>query len=84
MPQILVDSEVLFDAINPHAGYEYCGNNAPRGGESHDCSACGARNIEGWHAPIQHRDGCTFVAKQKAVKSLLKLLEKSKINGGGV
>ena len=75
MPQVLVDSEVLFDAINPNPGYQYCANNAPRGGESHDCSGCGARNIEGWNEPINHKPGCSYVAKQKAIAELLALLK---------
>jgi hypothetical protein len=67
---IAVPLALLRAAINPDAGAEVCANNGPRGTESHDCTGCGARNREGWGEPIDHKEGCSFVAKRDALFAL--------------
>lgn len=74
MQELPVPLDLLRDALNPDAGEVVSANNGPRGGESTDCTGCGARNATGWHAPVMHRTDCPYVRREQALQTLRALL----------
>lgn len=72
--QVTVPIDVLKAAINPEAGHVIYAHNGPRGSESTDCTGCGRRNGDGWGEPIEHKDDCSYVAKQNALGILCQIV----------